>query len=586
MLKALRTRLGSIRDNYRKTRRFRAEMPDWTELLSSDQEAWIAARSRAAGGAKVLIATTTGGDANMAMVESVLGVALSVRGANAQFLFCDEMLPACSLAQNWQFSDLTEYARDGPRRRLCPSCFKPAQSIVEALGLPILRLSLTLSMQEREQAKNMAYQLAFDEIQSFAMDSVAIGEHAYAGALRFFARGELPEGPVGEAVLRRYLHAALLTSRGLTNLIRQHHPEVAFFHHGIYVPLGVIGDVCRREGVRVVNWAYAYRKQCVIFSHDDTYHHTMLSEPLTSWQDMAWGPRHEREILAYLRSRWQGTQDWIWFHDKPEENVQAISQEVGIDFSKTTIGLLTNVVWDAQLHYRANAFSSMIEWVMETICYFSTRQDLQLLIRVHPAELRGNIRSKQPIVPEIMKRFPQLPPNVYIIPPESQASTYVAMSKCNAVIVYGTKTGVELTSTGTPVVVAGEAWIRNKGLTRDATSREHYRQILDELPVEPMPPEQVQMALKYAFHFFFRRMIPIPVLEHRPNQWPPNRVSLPNGLQELGIGVHQGLDVICDGILNGTPFVFPAELALAETDDSIEAVATHSISSYPNGVCS
>ena len=59
---------------------------------------------------------------------------------------------------------------------------------------------------------------------------------------------------------------------------------------------------------------------------------------------------------------------------------------------------------------------------------------------------------------EIRRAYPQLPANVFDIPPESNSSTYAAMYQCDAVIVYGTKTGVELSSMGIPVVVAGEAW--------------------------------------------------------------------------------------------------------------------------------
>ena len=41
--------------------------------------------------------------------------------------------------------------------------------------------------------------------------------------------------------------------------------------------------------------------------------------------------------------------------------------------------MLTNVMWDAQLHYPANAFSSMLDWIIETIDYFMTDQTLSLL---------------------------------------------------------------------------------------------------------------------------------------------------------------------------------------------------------------
>ena len=39
---------------------------------------------------------------------------------------------------------------------------------------------------------------------------------------------------------------------GLRNLLRRIHFDCAVFHHGIYVPQGIIGEVARHERVRVV----------------------------------------------------------------------------------------------------------------------------------------------------------------------------------------------------------------------------------------------------------------------------------------------------------------------------------------------
>src|SRR5206468_215621 len=147
------------------------------------------------------------------------------------------------------------------------------------------------------------------------------------------------------------------------------------------------------------------------------------------------------------------------------------------------IGLLTNVMWDAQLHYPQNAFRDMWDWLVTTIRYFEKRPGLQLIIRVHPAELRGHIQSRQPIAEEIRRELGELPKNVYVIPPDSTISTYAVMTRCDTVLIYGTKTGVELTSLGVPVIVAGEAWIRNKGITIDARSRDHYLELLAMLPL-------------------------------------------------------------------------------------------------------
>jgi hypothetical protein len=273
---------------------------------------------------------------------------------------------------------------------------------------------------------------------------------------------------------------------------------------------------------------------------------------------MDWTPDMDRQITDYLRSRWWGFNDWVHFVGKPEVRVEALSKKLNIDLTKPTIGMLTNVMWDAQLHYPSNAFPNMLDWVLKTIAYFAKRPELQLLIRVHPAEVRGTLLSRQPIIAEISRAFPELPSNVILIPPESSAGTYALMEQCDSVLIYGTKAGVEVTSLGIPTIVAGEAWIRDKGITSDAQSEAHYTQLLDQLPLNArLTDEQVLRARKYAYHFFFRRMVPLETVEPHKG-YPPFTLRL-SRLADLAPGSDVGLDVVCDGILEGAPFVFPYE---------------------------
>lgn len=533
--------------------------PDWQSILKKDAALWKSAQVQAQNGAKVLIATSAGGYAAGTVIESALAVALTLRGATPEILLCDESLPACMRAEIRQFPNEKDFAAHGPARRLCRTCFHPADKMYRSLGLKVHRYGDLITADEHQMAKTLATSIPVDEIGSYKLDDLAIGEHAMAGALRFYAQGALSNTPQAEMILRRYLHASLLTAYAARRLLSTSDYSSACFHHGIYVPQGIIGEVARHLHVPIVNWNPAYRKQCFIFSHGDTYHHTLLDEPVTNWEDLTWTPELEATTLDYLKSRWQGTQDWIWFHERPQEEISAIAREIGVDFTRPCIGMLTNVMWDAQLHYRANAFVDMLDWTVQTIRYFSEHPELQLLIRIHPAEIRGNVPSRQPLLAEIQKVFPKLPANVFVIPPESQVSTYAAMLQCNAVIIYGTKTGVELTSLGIPVIVAGEAWIRGKSITMDASSPAEYFALLDQLPLgERLAPELVLRARKYAYHFFFRRMIPLRFLAPQPGDWPPYRLSL-TSLTELLPGKSPGLDVICNGILTGSEFIFPAE---------------------------
>jgi hypothetical protein len=528
--------------------------PDWSAAIAADQQLWKSARAAAQGGPRILMATAIGSYAHAVTLESALAVALTFRGAEVHALLCDGTMTACAECEASLYPDLQQFVDHGPARDLCRDCSWPAENVYKTLGLKIHRMSDWLTVAQRKEAQRIASTLPFDQIERFIFEGLNIGEHAHAGALRFFATGSLQDEPLAEPVLRRYLESALLTAFASRHLMRSLGFTSAVFTHGIYVPWGIVGEVARRERIHVSNWNVAYRKRRFIFSHDDTYHHTLLDEPLGHWEPLELSTTQERELMQYLGSRREGMFDWIVFHRPTSQDAKEIAKQIGVDSSKPVIGLLTNVAWDAQLHYPSNAFPNMLEWLVQTCEYFATRPDLQLLIRVHPAEISGFPPSRQPILAELRKRLPRLAPNIIVVPPESGLSTYALMSLCNSAIIYGTKMGVELTSVGLPVIVAGEAWIRNKGITLDASSPEEYFRLLAQLPfADRLSPAQLARARRYAYHFFFNRMIPLPFIEPKAG-YPIYRLKLER-LEQLLPGASQGLDTICEGILARAPFV-------------------------------
>jgi hypothetical protein len=531
--------------------------PDWRGVLARQPALWHSARQAAQGGPRVLMASSIGSYAHAVTLESALAAALTFRGAEVHALLCDGTLTACAECEASLYPDIATFARLGPSRDLCRDCQWPAGRVYAQLGVKVHRYSDWLTSGDRAEARRVAAMVPAEEIESYIVDGVTLGEHAHAGALRFFATGALDDEPLAEPVLRRYLESALLTAAATRRLLRAIRFSSAVFTHGIYVPWGIVSEVARQEGVHVSTWNVAYRKRRFIFSHDDTYHHTLLSEPSEHWEDLTLTAAQERELMHYLSSRREGLFDWIVFHRPTRQDPQQIARQLGLDPSKPIIGVLTNVSWDAQLHYPSNAFTSMLEWLVQTCRYFATRPELQVVIRVHPAEVSGFPPSRQPVLQELRKHLPTLPPNIKVVPPQSGIGTYALMSLCNAAVIYGTKMGVELTSVGLPVIVAGEAWIRNKGITYDATTPDEYFRLLEQLPFpKPLGPEQLARARRYAYHFFFKRMIPLPFIEPKAG-YPIYRLKLER-LEQLLPGQSQGLDTICDGILGGSPFVLAA----------------------------
>lgn len=479
---------------------------------------------------------------------ALLAAALLVRGANVSLLIDDGVLPASE-------KNLFVAGKHHLHKRRFDYILM--QRIFKPLGVTVLRFSDFVTMADRQACAQLAKTFNVAELKQYRPNNLAIGEHALAGALRYFAKGTLDNEPEADVVLRRYLEAAELTQRVMERVATTQAIDVACFHHGIYVPQGIIGEVLRQHRIRVVNWNVAYREKCFIFSHTETYHHSLMTEPVATWENVQLTPALDEKISAYLASRHHGSKDWISFNRAPQEDIDKIYQQHQIDPAKPAIALLTNVVWDAQLHYRTNVFPNMIDWVLKTIAYFSKRPDLQLIIRIHPAERKGTIPSRQPMAEEIARAFPNLPENIIVIRPEDSTSTYVVTSLCNAAIIFGTKTGVELVTTGMPTIVAGEAWIKNKDLTIDPTTEANYYAALDTLPLASrLEQSTIARAKKYAYHFFYRRMIPVQAIQPRQSIAFGLRI---NQVAELLPQADAGLDVICRGILDGEPFIYQDE---------------------------
>ena len=513
---------------------------------------WEEAKRRAEAGPRVLLATSMGGFSHGAITDKALAIALTLRGAKVDIFLCDGA-PGCHLTKIGKEAPAAIVESDVRKR--CGPCISSGESTFAPLGLRVVRLSELLGPSDRQDAEAFAQEVDVAGLKQATFEGCKIGEHALAGALRYFAIDDLSGEPLGEGVARKFVKAAVLTARGLNRLLSQNDYEVVSANHGIYSPQGVIGEVARARQVRVVNWNPAYRRHCFVFSHGETYHHTMISEEVSGWEALALGGGRRDRIESYLRERRYAGGDWIWFNKAQDSSREELAAKLGLD-NRPLVIALTSVLWDACLHYESNAFPSLADWMRQTITHFAERPDLQLIVRVHPAEVTGFVKSRARIADMIAAAFPTLPENVKVVPPEDPLSTYSLIDHANAVLVYSTKTGIEASAQGLPVVVAGEAWIRNKGFSHDAISPDSYRAILDQLPFEgPLAPEKRERALRYAYHFFFRRMLELPFLS---DVGPAEFAIQVDELQELSPGRHPGLDRICDGILSGAPFVYDA----------------------------
>ncbi|MDR3491489.1 MAG: capsule biosynthesis protein [Gammaproteobacteria bacterium] len=532
---------------------------EWKELLDSNRELWNKSLEKTSDDKKVLMITLGGGFSHRHImnIDNLLNIALTLRGAKVETFICDHALPVCLKA---------EYAYIKPEvihhsqisQTLCKGCYKDSAAVSLQLGLTTHMLSSYVTLEQRQQARELSQTIPVAEIKGYHINGVNVGKHATSGTIRYFSHSEPTQITLGEETLRRYFEASIITYHALIKILTENKYESVCLTHGVYMPHGVIKDICEHLKIPVVCWVVTCLKNRFIFSRGETLY-SMLHEPNSSWENIKWGTSQEKVIMDYLNSRWGNTKDWLPI---PKENIKIsfkdFANEKKIDLNKPIVGLLTNIIWEAYAEYNSRIFPDMLTWLQKTISYFAKRKDLQLLIRIHPAEQMWNI-SRQPALIEINKMFPKLPSNIFIIESNTNVSTYEAMQHCDSVIIYQTQTGIELTAMdGIPVVVAGDAWIRNKDIAHEPSSEEEYFSCLNQMPFKSrLSDEKIQRARKYAYHAFYRKMIPLTFFEETKD-WLLFKSKIKK-LDELMPNVHKGLDIICDGLMNGTPFIYPDE---------------------------
>jgi hypothetical protein len=418
-------------------------------------------------------------------------------------------------------------------------------------GLERLSLGAYTRPEDLPAALARAEGATLADLREHVYKDVSVGDHAYASLLRATLRGIPLDDERTRWLAKRYLASSMVLVDAGERLFQELRPDSFVAADGVYLLAGTLCELARKRGIHVVVHGPPYRKGTVWLSHHESYHRALINDKNDYWKSLEMTPERVKVAEEYLGSKHFVARDYTTYHVDSIKDEQAIRDELGLD-SRPIVSIFTNVLWDAQLYYRFAIFSNMLEWLFETIRYYARRPDVQLVIRLHPAEAPGQLPTNQPLLPEVERAFPELPPNVKLVRPESKVSSYVLGAMSRAALVYGARVGVELVILGTPVVVAGEAFMRGKGFTRDPKTRDEYYELLDRSDkLEPVTDEERELARKWYYYYFFRLMMPFPFYEaYRNRSVTDSRITF-ESLADLLPGKSPVLDRVCQGIVDG-----------------------------------
>jgi len=106
------------------------------------------------------------------------------------------------------------------------------------------------------------------------------------------------------------------------------------------------------------------------------------------------------------------------------------------------------------------------------------------------------------------------PEHIHLIDADAPVNTYDLIQIANLGLVYTTTVGLEMALSGVPTIVVGNSHYRSRGFTLDPSSWDEYQQQLAQVMYNPnrfrLSHNQVELAWRYAYHFFFDYPMPFP----------------------------------------------------------------------------
>ncbi|HIO65629.1 MAG TPA: hypothetical protein EYN40_02950 [Planctomycetes bacterium] len=493
-------------------------------------------------------------------LECTLARAVALRGAAVKMVFCDRAMPCC---------EAITLERWGRRESTCADCAETCRHVMETAGLPLVSLRDHVAPGLKKDLEREVRSLSAAEVFDYASHGdPPLGELLKVPLRRFFRSSDIPvDDPRSVEVIREFLLTGLVARHGARALFEKLQPDVVFMLNGRFAPEAVFLHEAQQAGIRVVTYERGFCEETILIDIDrPAVDYLVFDQMWGSWKDVPLTAEQDKKLDVHLARRFRGSDaaQAIYWSEIQTVSAQEIQETLGLQPGRPLAAMFPNITWDTATQNRDVGFDGLADWLVETVKLFESRPDRDLVIRCHPAEVRlGRLATRESVSQVLAGAFPDgMPDNVKVISPESTLSSYSLGAAADQILVYASTMGLELSTQGKPVLVAGRVHYRGSGFTFDVEHRDSYGELLDSSLAGGLPHDFEQKARRYAYMFFFGAMVPMRAVAELAEVRGAGksgskttvrlRYQLP---EDLAPGVDPDLDRLCASIIDGVPAV-------------------------------
>jgi hypothetical protein len=520
--------------------------PEWTAL----RHIALTAAAPAKDAERVLFMSWRGWSTHVA-IETMLAHAVLRRGGAPIFAYCGGRLPICEVMP-------VEAAPPMP----CHSCREYASGAIRAAGFDSVALHdvLDVASSVRIARKRVAGLTTVSNCEAYIDEGLPLGRLVRISVAWFLSRGTLPDTPQVLDTYRSFLISGTVVARGVRAILERTTPGRVFMLNGTFFAEQIMMALARERGIPFGTYEKGFIHDSIVMTTGAPAAH--LKVPAGTWESVRETPLTEDEseaIDAYLGQRREGVGVPNNFWNARVDDAEQIHRELHLDAGRRLVIMFCNILWDSAVLEREIAFPWMGEWVLQGIEWSRRHPEVDLVIRIHPAEVHlRNHPTRERMADYIADHVLDLPANVRVVEADDPTSSYVFMDEAVLGFVYTSTVGLELAARGVPVLVAADTHYRGRGFTIDPTTEAGYWAEADRVLSHPPDDDERlrirELAKRYAVLLFFRFHNVLAAVTEDGRSSPRIRARRAS---DLDPGVDPAMDRVVAGILDGVSTVAP-----------------------------
>ena len=423
-----------------------------------------------------------------------IGHALRTRGYRPLLISCRGSLSLCLRKQDHPDTDGT-----------CVNCRYKSDTILDSYGFRHIYLN-----NYTDDVGSISLPENPNDLWSMSYQGVNISNFAIATTRRHLRKYHIDLSDENDRnTFERFLVSAIYLVNFTHEIINKRDVIAVIGNHPPYIYSGVILEAAANKCVPAISYGGGYlREDAIIFGNmknrkgfelfsDEQTLNEQLADPLS--------PEQRELIQFYMKGRRDGSTIRDMNH-----YIKSAEKRLDFETSSQIVCMFTNLIWDGSLSDSAITFDTPFKWVKDTIQFMHGLDDVQLILKPHPAEAHRETKVR---MAEWARSEIDIPDNVLILEADTDINPYELMQQIDAGIVFNSTVGMEAVYEGVPVITVGDTHYRNMGFTHDPQSPQEYFKIIKQISDLTLSEEQKRLAERYAYFLLVERHISIEELD-------------------------------------------------------------------------